>query len=67
MTNLYDAATSPQAALGTGGTVIGLHALGEALPTIINYLVAIYTVLLILHKGYQMYKDWKRGNTDEQR
>lgn len=58
-------ATSPQAALGTGVATIGLNALGDSLPLIINYLVAVYTVLLILHKGCQMYTEWRKRNKDE--
>lgn len=39
-------------------TVVGIFA--ENLPLIINVCSLVYLVLLITHKGWQMYKEWKR-------
>lgn len=39
--------------------------MGVNLPFLINVGTAIYLVLLIIHKGWKMYKDIKQGVKDE--
>lgn len=51
-------ATSPPVAVAVGGTSIAAGLVGS-LPVIINVLVVTYFSLMILHKAYQMWKEWK--------
>lgn len=50
--------TSPPVAVAVGGMSITAGLVGS-LPVIINILVVAYFSLMIIHKGYQMWKEWK--------
>lgn len=60
MADLIDNLMNPPAAVVTTGGVTTAHMVGIDLPFIINVGTAIYLGLLIIHKGWQMYKDWKK-------
>ena len=38
---------------------------GMELPFLINVATFVYLVLLILHKGWKIYKEWKYGSSSE--
>jgi hypothetical protein len=65
--NVSDVATSPQAAITTSVSVTTANLLGISLPEIINVCTVVYLALLISHKGWQMYKEWKQGRDRESR
>lgn len=52
--------TSPNTSIPVIGTVGAANWLG-GLPEIINVLTVIYLILLVMHKGYNMYKEYKTG------
>lgn len=56
--------TSPTTSIPVIGTVGYVNWLG-GLPEIINVLTAVYLILLVTHKGYNMYKEWKTGKITE--
>lgn len=39
--------------------VSGANVIGMSIPDAINYGTLVYLGLLILHKGWQMYKEWR--------
>lgn len=51
--------TSPSVATPTAVTVASANYLGIGVPEFINYAMAAYLVLVIIHKVFQMYKDFK--------
>lgn len=51
--------TNPNVATTIGGTAIVANLIGF-LPTLINVFVAIYFALMIVHKAYQMWKEYKQ-------
>lgn len=55
-----DTATHPSTTIPVIGTV-GMGNLLSSLPDIINVCTALYLILLITHKGWRMYKEWKTG------
>jgi UPF0716 family protein affecting phage T7 exclusion len=60
-----EAATNPITALGTAGSVAVAPLFGVDLPVLIQLLTAVYTALLVGHKAWQMFKEWKNGTKDE--
>lgn len=56
--------TSPNTSVPVIGTVGAANWLG-GLPEIINVLTVIYLILLVMHKGYNMYKEYKSGKDTE--
>lgn len=58
---LYNAPTAVTTSVG----VSMYNMLGDGLPFIINVGTAIYLALLIIHKGWKMYKEWKHGASSE--
>lgn len=56
--------TNPGLATTIGGTTILANFAGN-LPVIINVIVAVYFTLMVIHKVYQMWKEYKADNPDE--
>lgn len=52
--------------VATTVTVSTLNIAGVGIPDLINYGTFIYLLLLIVHKGWKMYKEWKTGNASEE-
>lgn len=50
--------TNPTVATGVGGTTV-LANMAGSLPTVINVIVAVYFTLMVVHKIYQMWKEYK--------
>lgn len=59
--SMVDSVTSPNATVPIIGTAATANWL-VGLPEIINILTAVYLVLLVAHKGYNMYKEYKQGS-----
>ena len=53
--------TNPTTATTVGGTTI-LANLAGSLPVIINIIVVVYFSLMVVHKMYQMWKEYKADN-----
>lgn len=53
--------TNPTIATTVGGTTI-LANLAGSLPVIINIIVVVYFSLMVVHKMYQMWKEYKADN-----
>jgi hypothetical protein len=64
MSYITEQATSPNTSIPVIGTVGAANWIGMA-PEIINVLTVIYLVLLVAHKGYNMYKEYKTGKDTE--
>lgn len=56
--------TNPTIATTVGGTTILANFAGS-LPVIINVIVAIYFTLMVVHKIYQMWKEYKADSKNE--
>lgn len=54
-----DVITQPTPAVTFTGSVAAASFFGLGLPEIIQIFTAIYAVLLVVHKLWQMYKDFK--------
>lgn len=63
--NLTDTITSPQVALPVTSSTVGFNILGLGVPEWINIGMGIYIILLLIHKVWQMYQDWKKAKQDE--
>lgn len=57
--SITEYSTSPVVATPTAATVAGANYLGMGVPEFINYAMAAYLILVIVHKVFQMYKDFK--------
>lgn len=55
--------TNPGTATVVGGTTI-LANFVTALPVLINVAVLTYFTLMIIHKAYQMYKEYREDNRE---
>ena len=60
MKEYFDNAASPATAVPVVSTAALFNSFGDALPVLINAATAIYLVLLITHKVWQMYREWKK-------
>jgi len=58
MDHIVESATRPELAIPIGGATVAAGLIGS-LPVIINIAVAIYFTLMVVHKAYQMWKEWK--------
>ncbi len=56
--------TNPNVATTIGGTAIVANLIGF-LPVLINVFVAIYFLLMIMHKVYQMWKEYKQDKASK--
>ena len=56
--------TNPGTATAVGGTTVLANFAG-GLPIVINVIVAIYFTLMVVHKVYQMWKEYKADNPNE--
>lgn len=65
MQTVSEAATNPVTALGTAGSVAVAPLFGIDLPLLIQLLTTVYTALLVGHKAWQMFKEWKDIPKDE--
>lgn len=54
--------TNPPVAVVTGGGVAITNIFIAALPVAVNILMAIYLTFLIVHKGIQVYREFKNRN-----
>lgn len=61
--NITENMTNPGTATIVGGTTI-LANFVTALPVLINVAVFVYFTLMVIHKGYQMYKEYKEDNRE---
>lgn len=61
ISNVTENMTNPTIATTVGGTTI-LANLAGSLPVIINIAVALYFTLMVIHKAYQMWKEYKADN-----
>lgn len=59
--NLTDAILNAPTGVSTSVTVSAINMVGMDLPFLINVGTALYLFLLIVHKGWKMYKEWKTG------
>lgn len=50
--------TSPAIAVPVGGVTLAAG-LVSSLPVIINVIVCVYFLLMVTHKAYQMWKEWR--------
>jgi hypothetical protein len=64
MNYLTEHATSPSMAVPIGSATVVAGFVGS-LPILINIVVAIYFVLMVAHKAYQMRKEWKADKEKE--
>ena len=53
--------TNPGTGAAIGGVTILANIAGN-LPVVINIFVAIYFGLMVIHKAYQMYKEYKHDH-----
>ena len=61
ISNVTENITNPTIATTVGGTTI-LANLAGSLPVIINIIVVVYFSLMVVHKMYQMWKEYKADN-----
>jgi hypothetical protein len=61
MKTLMDDVLNAPTGVSTSVTVSAANMIGEGLPFLINVATVIYLFLLIVHKGWKMYKEWKTG------
>lgn len=64
MDNIVESATRPEFAVPIGGATVAAGLIGS-LPVIINIIVTIYFTLMVVHKAYQMWKEWKADRNKE--
>ena len=64
VSNITESMTNPGIATTIGGTTILANFAGN-LPIIINVIVAVYFTLMVIHKVYQMCKEYKADNPNE--
>ena len=55
----FDNVTNPQVAVPVTVTGAGVNMIIDHLPIFINCGMAVYVVLLVVHKGLNLYTDWK--------
>lgn len=55
---ITETVTSPTVSVPVGGITIAAG-LVTTLPVIINLIVSVYFTLMVIHKLYQMRKEWK--------
>ena len=60
-----ESATSPSSSVPIVGA-IGIGNWFSVLPEVINVLTILYITLLICHKGFVLYKDWRYRKTDKE-
>jgi hypothetical protein len=65
MDNTIDAILNTPSGVATTVSISTINLMGVDLPFLINVGTAIYLLLLIIHKGWKMYKEWKTGKHDE--
>lgn len=65
MSNLVDDVLNTPSGVATTVSISTINLMGVDLPFLINIGTAIYLALLIIHKGWKMYKDMKQGVKDE--
>ena len=53
--------SNPSVATAVGGTTILANFAGS-LPVVINVIVAVYFTLMVVHKVYQMWKEYRADN-----
>lgn len=61
MNNITETVTDPGVGAVIGGATVVANMAGN-LPTVINVFVAIYFALMVVHKLYQMYKEYKHDH-----
>lgn len=65
MREITDSILSAPSGVATTVSVSTINLLGVDLPLIINIGTVVYLGLLIVHKGYKMYRHWKHGEKNE--
>ena len=66
MSDFTDAVLNTPTGVSTSITVSAMNIAGADLPFLINVGTAIYLFLLIVHKGWKMYKEWKTGKNESE-
>ena len=66
MRDLADNLLNTPSGVAITGTVSYFNLQGVDLPLLINIGTAIYLVMLIIHKGWKMYKEWKTGHASSE-
>lgn len=61
ITTITEAATQPASAVPVTG-LVAVGNLFSLLPEIVNVLTIVYVSLLIIHKAWKMYAEWKEGS-----
>ncbi len=61
-----DTAMDAPSGVATSVSVSTINLMGMDLPFLINVGTAVYLLLLIIHKGWKMYKEWKTGHASEE-
>lgn len=64
VTNITENMSNPSVATAVGGTTVLANFAGS-LPIVINVIVAVYFTLMVVHKVYQMWKEYKADNQNE--
>jgi hypothetical protein len=62
--NITENMTNPSVATAVGGTTVLANFAGS-LPILINVIVAVYFTLMVVHKAYQMWKEYKADTKNE--
>lgn len=64
--SITENATNPAVVVPTSITAAGANFMGLGVPDLINILMVIYLGLVVVHKSYQMYKEFKspKGNSN---
>lgn len=62
--NITENMTNPSVATAVGGTTVLANFAGS-LPILINVIVAVYFTLMVIHKAYQMWKEYKADTKNE--
>jgi hypothetical protein len=63
VSSLTEYATSPAVTVPVGSATVAVGFIGN-LPVMINIAVGIYFSLMVIHKLYQMVKEWRADHKD---
>lgn len=65
MSNITETVTNPPVALATGAVVVASNTFWDTLPYVINGIMVIYAILLVVHKAWQIYRDFKKDKQED--
>lgn len=58
--------TNQSVGITVGVTTVSANLLGHT-PLIVNYITGAYFIMMIIHKGYQMHKEWRDDRKSKER